>query len=212
MRRVTTLCGSTLLLLLSLGACQDAVMAPGPEASPDLAVQASSHGEASPASEATLSHQLQAVRQATLPYRDISKADEDGYAPISPYVPGMGFHFSDRTPPFGTDVDDPPVLVYFPNGSYDPAPGEPLDPARKDDLVLGAVEYLVPGDQTGDDAPNIFADESGPQTLPTTEREGWHFERALGFSGLHAWVHRGNPDGVFHTTNRTIESGPSALD
>lgn len=194
---------SVLCLSLTVGACQGDVAAPSAEDVADETVASSSHLAPDVAEEATLAHQLNAVREATVPYRDISKAMEDGYEVISPFVPGMGFHFSDRTPPFGTDRTDPPVLVYFPNDSYDPAPGEPLDPARTDDLVLGAVEYLVPGDQTAD-APDIFADEDSPRTLATTEEEGWHFEEVEGFTGLHAWVHRGNPEGVFHTTNPHI--------
>lgn len=205
MRHTTRLFGLVLALAL-LGGCQDAVTGPGMDGNPDLSMHPASHEHASPAPEATLPHQLQAVREAAVQYRDIAKAEEDGYVAISPFVPGMGFHFLNRLPPFGTDREDPPVLVYFPNGSYDPAPGEPLDPARMDDLVLGAVEYLVSGDQTAD-APNIFADETSPRALLTTEEEGWHFEGAENFTGLHAWVHRGNPSGVFHTTNPTIGDG-----
>ena len=77
-------------------------------------------------------------------------------------------------------------------------------PSRDDDLVLGAVEYSVPGDQT-ESPPDIFADEASPRLLKVTEEEGWHFESAEGFTGLHAWVHRGNPDGVFHHANPNID-------
>lgn len=154
--------------------------------------------------EATLSRQLNTVRAVTREYRDLETAREDGYVAVSPYVPGMGFHFANSSPPFGTDRDDPPVLVYFTNGSYNPAPGEAHDPARDDDLVLGAVEYIVPGDRTAS-PPNIFADEASPRLLKVTEEEGWHFESAEGFTGLHAWVHRGNPAGVFHHTNPNID-------
>lgn len=151
-----------------------------------------------------LSHQLNAVRAATRNYRDIETAREDGYVAISPYVPGMGFHFADELPPFGTDREDPPVLVYFTNGSYDPDPGDAHDCDHDDDLVLGAAEYLVPGDRT-DDPPDVFDDEDSPRDLHVTEAEGWHFEEEEGFTGLHAWVHRGNPAGVFHHTNPTID-------
>lgn len=150
-----------------------------------------------------LVHELDAVRAETRAYRDIQTARADGYTPVSPYVPGMGFHFADG-PPFGTALTDPGILVYFTDGSYDPAPGDPHDSARDDDLVLGAVEWLVPGDQTAD-PPDVFADEGSPRRLQTTEEEGWHFESAEGFTGLHAWVHRGNPAGVFHPTNPTID-------
>ena len=148
--------------------------------------------------------QLNQVRAVTREYRDIGTARDDGYTAVSPYVPGMGFHFSDRLPPFGTDRIDPPVLVYFTDDEYDPGPGNLHDPDHDDDLVLGAVEWLVPGDRE-DDPPDIFADEESHRNLGTTEEEGWHFEEAEEFTGLHAWVHRGNPRGVFHPTNPEID-------
>lgn len=149
----------------------------------------------------TLSHQLDTVRAATREYRDLETARAAGYAPETPYIPGMGFHFADG-PLFGTDIADPGLLVYFTNGSYDPAPGESHDPERDDDLVLGAVEYLVLGDQTSP-PPDIFDDEVSERTLQVTEDEGWHSHG--NFTALHAWVHRGNPAGVFHNTNPTVD-------
>lgn len=151
-----------------------------------------------------LARQLNRVREVTRAYRDVGTARVDGYEPLLGYFPGMGFHFTDRNPPLGADRDDPPLLVYFTNGSYNPEPGEPHDPERDDDLVLGGVEYLVAGDQEAE-PPDIFADEESGRELPVTEAEGWHFEADLGITGLHAWVHRGNPAGVFHPTNPTID-------
>lgn len=150
-----------------------------------------------------LTAELNTVRDVTQQYRNIETARSDGYAPVSPYVPGMGFHFADGSP-FGTDLEDPGVLVYYTNESYNPVSGEEHDPAHDGDLILGAVEWLVPGDQE-DTPPDIFSDESSDRELLVTEREGWHFESAEGFTGLHAWVHRGNPAGVFHHTNPTID-------
>lgn len=151
-----------------------------------------------------LSRELNTVRDATQQYKDVETAREDGYEDISPYVPGMGFHFSDRTPPFGTVHENPPVLVYFTNGSYNPNPGDPHDSPHDDDLILGAAEFLVGGNQE-DDPPDIFHDEDSPRNLKTTEEEGWHYESEENFTGLHAWVHRGNPAGVFHPTNPNID-------
>lgn len=103
-----------------------------------------------------------------------------------------------------SNLASPGILVYFTNGSYNPAPGEEHESAHDDDLILGAVEWLVPGDQEND-PPDIFSDESSDRELLVTEAEGWHFESAAGFTGLHAWVHRGNPAGVFHPTNPEID-------
>lgn len=55
----------------------------------------------------------------------------------------MGFHFANEDPPFGTDLENPGVLVYYANDSYDPAPGDFHEEANDGDLILGAVEWLV---------------------------------------------------------------------
>lgn len=151
----------------------------------------------------TLTAQLNTVRRMTGAYRDIDTAREEGYEAASPYVPGMGFHFA-AGPPFGTDLEDPGILVYYTNGSYDPDPGDSHEASRDDDLILGAVEWLVPGDQE-DNPPDIFEDESSHRELRVSEAHGWHFEDEEGFTGLHAWVHRGNPAGVFHPTHPEID-------
>lgn len=151
-----------------------------------------------------LARQLDEVRAATRAYRDVETARSDGYTPLLGYFPGMGFHFTAPDGPLGAERADPPLLVYSTDGSYAPAPGDLHDPDHDDHLILGGVEYLVPGDQS-DAPPDIFADESSPQTLQVTEADGWHFEADLNVTGLHAWVHRGNPAGVFHPTNPTID-------
>lgn len=164
-----------------------------------------------------LANELNGVTAATQNYRDVSSARADGYIPASPYVPGQGFHFAGGRPPegeedgppiFGSERENPPTLVYFTNGSYNPEPGDPHNPNHDDDLILGAVEYIVPGDQT-DDPPDLFSDENATRALKVSEEEGWHFEAPeavdLTFTTLHAWVHRGNPAGVFHRTNPTID-------
>lgn len=151
-----------------------------------------------------LPRELGEVHEATSTYRDVQTVRSKGYEPLLGYFPGMGFPFTNRDPPFGTDRNDPPLLVYFTNGSYNPEPGAMHDPDQDDDLVLAGVEYLVPGDQETA-PPDVFADEASSRALKVTEAEGWHFEADLGVTGLHAWVHRGNPAGVFHPTNPTID-------
>lgn len=153
-----------------------------------------------------LAHELNSVRAGTRMYRDVQQARNDGYDHVSPYVPGMGFHFERGDPARGTDIDTPPILVYFPNGSYDPDPFEPHDPERDEDLVLGAVEYAVESTGPADDPkPDIFSDEESARNLKVSEDEGWHWTPPLSGHALHAWVHRGNPAGVFHPENPTIK-------
>lgn len=203
MRHVSAAFVLALAVGLSLAACDT-----GPTSSenPDASVKSPATALQKPADKANLSQQLNAVRKVTKKYKDIEVAREDGYFAIpGSYVPGMGFHFTtELPPPFGTDGVNPPVLVYFTNGTYNPDPGDSHAPAHDDDLILGAVEWLVPGDQE-DNPPTIFADEDSPRNLKVTEEEGWHFESEEGFTGLHAWVHRGNPAGVFHPTNPNID-------
>lgn len=68
-------------------------------------------GAAAPASadDDELPQQLNTVRDVTRKYRDIETARDDEYVAVSPYVPGMGFHFADG-PPFVTELEDPGVL------------------------------------------------------------------------------------------------------
>lgn len=50
------------------------------------------------ADESELAHELNEVRKATQVY-DVEKARADGYTHVSPFVPGMGFHFERGNPP-----------------------------------------------------------------------------------------------------------------
>lgn len=158
---------------------------------------------------ATLSQQLNTVRSATKKYRDVQQARDDGYDEfISPYVPGMGFHFEDHDR-FAEDEDaahdltNPGVLVYQTNGNYNPDPFQPHDPARDDDLLLGTAEFIHKG--TPDADADYFDDENANRNVKTSEADGWNQVPGTGHTGLHTWVHRGNPDGVFAPFNPTVD-------
>ena len=159
-----------------------------------------------------LAHELNAVRAATRKYRDVEEAREDGYGTlVSPYTPEMGFHFvnpfliaPDEDGPF--DLEEPPILVYFTNDNYDPGPGDIHDPDRDDDLRLGGVEFAHLGDGGAPGTPaDIFSDEDASRNLKVSEEEGWEWVPGPNITALHVWVHRGNPAGVFHPTNPTID-------
>lgn len=181
-----------------------------------------------------LAHELDTVRAATQKYRDVAVARSDEYGtevPVSPYTPGMGFHFvnpayvaPDEEGPF--DLETPPILVYFPTGGYRneiraalSEPGAPFshDPSRDDELCLGAVEFAHLGDMEeleGQEPPaepyegtpaDIFSDEDARRNLKATEEEGWEWVAGPEITALHVWVHRGNPAGVFHPTNPTLD-------
>lgn len=160
-----------------------------------------------------LAHQLNVVRAGTRNYRDFTRAKDDGYEPVLGYVPGMGFHFvrgdliaEDHTAGPVDGLENPPILVYFTTGNYDPDPGDAHDPDRNDDLRLGGVEFAHAGDDEAPGTPgNYFADEESSRNLKTTEAEGWEFVEPAGVTAIHVWVHRNNPKGVFHPTNPTID-------
>ncbi|WP_331235337.1 hypothetical protein [Natronorarus salvus] len=153
-----------------------------------------------------LSEELNAVRAATRKYRDVDLARSAGYD-IAPYVLNMGFHAvnpmlvaADQHQ--AVDITEPPILVYYTTGNYRPGPGTPHDTARDGDLRLGAVEYAHLGTQGA--AADYFSDEGVSRNLKVSEEEGWEFVPPAGITALHAWVHRGNPAGVFHPTNPTV--------
>ncbi|WP_138004815.1 hypothetical protein [Halalkalirubrum salinum] len=155
-----------------------------------------------------LSHELKQTRAATRTYRNVATAREDGYGTmVSPYVPNMGFHFVNPglvAADADTEVNlsEPPILVYYTTGDYNPGPGDVHDPAHDDDLRLGAVEFAHA--ETGV-AGNVFSDESTSRTLKVSESDGWGPIPGAPLMAVHVWVHRGNPAGVFNPTNPTIE-------
>lgn len=158
-----------------------------------------------------LARELNTVRAATRQYRDVSLARADGYTVVSPYTPGMGFHFvnpgvfaADETGPFS--LEQPQILVYFTTEDYEVSPGETHDPERDDDLRLGAVEFAHVGDEGAPGTPaDLFSDEEASRRLRTSEEAGWEWVPGADITALHAWVHRGNPGGVFHPANPTID-------
>ena len=157
-----------------------------------------------------LARQLNEVRAGTRMYRDFGTAKADGYEPVLGFVPGMGFHFvrgdliaADHEAGPVDGLENPPILVYFTTGNYDPEPGDEHDTDHDDDLRVGAVEYAHSG---APGAPgDYFADETARRYLKTSEEEGWEFVPPAGVTALHVWVHRGNPAGVFNPTNPTID-------
>lgn len=157
-----------------------------------------------------LTRQLLDVRAATRPYwADVAHAREDGYdGEISPYTPGMGFHFVNpglvaEDEDAAVDLAAPAILVYVPTEGYDPAPGDEHDPERDNDLVLAAVEYAHAG--TEDASMDLFADEDADPSPQHSEENGWHFVEGAGVTALHVWVPHWNPAGVFHPTHPAAE-------
>lgn len=143
-----------------------------------------------------LKRELAEVRSATAAYNDPANAEGDGYHPEDePPVCGMGHHYVNiGLLDFDVDKLEPEGIVY----------GESND----GDLVLGAVEYVVPkaGPYAVDPPADPF-DNADPEwdilELPA--------EAPVPFSSLwtlHAWVHTKNPAGVFHPHNPRKQFSP----
>lgn len=137
---------------------------------------------------------LAQVRQETTKYHDVDKALADGYLPTEhcveePGLGGMGFHYINPALIGDPAVDPskPEVLLYSPKGN-----GE---------VKLVGVEYLVvDADQdlaTDEDRPNLFG---GPFNGPM---EGHEPSMPVHYD-LHAWIFKGNPEGVFADFNPRV--------
>lgn len=137
-----------------------------------------------------LKGELAEVRSATAEYNDPANAIDDGYRAEEHAVCGMGYHY----PNFGllgtVDRTKPQVLVY----------GEDDD----GDLILGAVEYVVPREGDYENSPpDFFAHDGG--------EEEWH-EFGPNYWALHVWVHTHNPEGVFNPVNPRKQFCPDGTD
>lgn len=123
---------------------------------------------------------LAAFRRATARYHNVEKAIEDGFKQILPCTEnpegsgGLGVVYAnlDR---FDTiiDLSQPEILFYEPkeNGDLQLVGGEPVVPIEQWDEIENS-------------APSLFGHE-------------FHRNEEHGLYGLHMWVWKGNPDGVF---------------
>ncbi|MCT9097323.1 hypothetical protein [Haloarchaeobius sp. HME9146] len=133
-----------------------------------------------------LQWELAEVRSATAEYNDPANALADGYLATDHPVCGMGYHYLNPGLLGTTERTAAQVLAY---GEDD-----------EGELVLGAVEFLVPkAGPYSEEPPSYFDYDDG--------REEWGILEApskVPFDylwALHAWVHTNNPEGVFHHTN-----------
>lgn len=137
---------------------------------------------------------LAQVRQATAKYHDVGTAIADGYLPTehciaAPGVGGMGYHYIN------------PALISDP--SVDPLKPEVLlyAPKKNGELKLVGVEYfVVDADQdltTDEDRPDLFG-------VPFYGPMEGHEPGMPVHYDLHAWIFKGNPDGVFADFNPRV--------
>lgn len=145
-------------------------------------------GVASAETGGGVAKQLAELRQATKQYHDLETAEADGYVLDDHCVahPGgagaMGYHagnlgkVDDKT-----DHTDPEVLVYEKRGG---------------EFHLVAAEFLV----VGAEAPTLF-DQEMHLFIPADDPIN-PFEENIW--ALHAWVWKGNPNGVFAHFNPNV--------
>ncbi|MGD2112686.1 MAG: hypothetical protein PVI50_04810 [Gammaproteobacteria bacterium] len=133
---------------------------------------------------------LAAVRAATAAFHRPQAAQDAGWDLVpgvdhcfnNPGVGAMGYHYiNGGSLDLELDATAPEAMVY--------APGP------QGQLILGAVEYIVPA---------AAWDEAYPGTLPTVLGRDLHLNEPLGVYVLHAWIFRHNPDGMFSDWNPNV--------
>lgn len=155
----------------------------------------------------TFAQELNTVREASRKYRevDVAKGEDYGFFGV---VPHAGVVYANPANIGNTGhTEDPALLFYAP--SEDLNQGDSEEDVDETTLVLAGIEYLVTpwsSDPANDQAIDTdkFDDENAHRELKVSEEDGWHgFPIAPGkpghldVTGLHAWVHLANPNGVF---------------
>lgn len=123
---------------------------------------------------------LETLRQVTNRYHDVAAAVQDGFQqalpcqenPDGPGALGIPYLNADRLDTT-IDLENPEVLFY--------------EPQQNGDLELVGLEPVVP----------IDAWDAEYDEPPTVLGQSTHRQDAEGLYGLHIWIWRDNPDGVF---------------
>ena len=132
---------------------------------------------------ATLNQALAELRRATAPYQDVNIATADGFVPL------------------GVCEEDDSALPYINppriDGTLDFSHPEALlyEPAANGQLTLAGVELVIP-----------YAAWSG-QAPPQFFGVPFQREDEFGVYGLHIWLWRHNPNGMFAIQNPTVSCG-----
>ncbi|MDB4881552.1 MAG: hypothetical protein JWL95_318 [Gemmatimonadetes bacterium] len=148
-------------------------------------IQPSATAAASRASTSSVEKDLAALRHVTAPFQDFDVAVAAGWSAkitdcMSSAEGGMGFHYGNTHLINGTvSVTEPELLLY--------------EPQKNGHLRLVAVEYIIPYTELSRDAapPVLF----GQEFTQNDVFQLW---------GLHAWVWKENPSGVFANWNPTV--------
>jgi hypothetical protein len=160
-------------------------------ADPTAATSASTQSRTSSAGDASfgaaVNKDLATLRRVTAPFHVFAKAEAAGWSTkITSCMTdpggagGMGFHYGNTALIDGTvSVDKPELLLY--------------EPEKNGRLRLVAVEYIIPYAAHGrDEAPPVLF---GQQFKQNDVFQLW---------GLHAWVWKHNPSGMFADWNPDV--------
>jgi hypothetical protein len=159
-----------------------------PTSASDAAAAASANGRVARDGQASdVADQLGRLRELIGPLHNVAAAQAAEYIDaipgcfIDPELGGMGFHFAK-----GSTIDghlnelEPEVLVY--------------EPEKDGRLQLVAVEFIIPFQIAPENgpAPTLF---NGRAFTPFHDNGVW---------GLHAWLFKNNPSGMFANFNPTV--------
>ena len=147
-------------------------------------------------SAASVEKDLATLRRVTAPFHNFDKARRAGWsAQITPCMTdpggagGMGFHYGNTALIDGTArVDEPELLLY--------------EPEQNGRLRLVAVEYIIP-----------YTAHSRSAAPPVLFGKPFIQNDVFQLWGLHAWVWKENPSGMFANWNPrvTCEHATSAV-
>jgi hypothetical protein len=140
----------------------------------------------SPTSSSELSREINALRQATTRYHSFDAAVADGYGTkltdcmVDSSLGGMGLHYAKSSLIDGTvSVATPQVLLY--------------EPQTDGSVQLVAVEYIIP-----------YTLRPRSATPPVLFGQQFKQNDVFQLWGLHAWVWRANPSGLFADWNPSV--------
>ena len=123
--------------------------------------------------------ELARVRTVTAKYHDIIQAEADGYASISFFESGEGFHWENGVQiDANFDPEKPEELIYALVGNH---------------LKLVAVDYFVPS-----------SFEGGPPEGFTGDADVWRWNEEFLAWELDVWIWLDNPDGIFAHLNPRV--------
>lgn len=150
--------------------------------------------------------QVYDIRLATEKYRDIEKAQADGYFRFTGYIPNMGYQFANPKLFSGFDLKRPPILIYderdgrfeltgvmFVSG-IDRSPGKVLPFKGAEFMKHPMMCHYQDGTNL-----NLEKAEQCPEEHPLTKAPlvFWHPDLWV----MSAWVWYPNPNGLFALYN-----------